>query len=136
MDTRSSDPKVSAGDRAHWAKRISPAVLAVYWAALFASTHVPRFSLPLEPSDKVLHSFGFTVLAFLLALMWSLRGPFGLRPCLAVLAIVAAYAAFDEATQPLVHRTADAADWIADVFGSISGLAIFLFARAAIRRRG
>lgn len=122
-------------DRGHWAKSTSVAVLGVYWAALFVATHVPQVSLPLEPSDKVLHASAFSALAFLLAFTWSLRGPFGLRQCVAVLVIVAAYGALDEATQPLVGRTADVLDWIADIVGASVGLAILLAVRTALRRQ-
>ena len=121
-------------DRSPWAKSTSVAVLGVYWVALFFTSHVPRLSLPLEPSDKVLHMSAFSALAFLLAFTWSLRGPFGLRQCLAVLAIIAVYGALDEATQPLVGRTADVMDWIADIVGASVGLAIFLVVRTVFRR--
>jgi VanZ family protein len=85
--------------------------------------------MPPLASDKVVHVVAFAVLSFLFALAWSLRRPFGWQQFLAVLAILAAYAAFDEATQPLVQRTADRYDWIADLSGALGGLAIFAGAR-------
>ncbi len=127
---------MTANERENWPRRTSLAVLTVYWALLFAATHVPRLQpiLVLRYSDKLLHAVAFAVLSFLFALAWSLRGPFGWRQFLAVLAILAVYAAFDEATQPLVQRTADRLDWIADVAGALGGLAIYCGVRAIWRR--
>ena len=126
---------MTASDRMNWPRRASLAVLTVYWAALFVSTHWPRLQpiLPLRHSDKFLHAAAFAGLAFLLALVWSLRGPFGWRQFLAVLAILAVYAAFDEITQPLMQRTAEQLDWIADVSGALGGLAIYCGVRAIWR---
>jgi len=126
---------MTANERVNWPRKTSLAVLTVYWALLFVSTHVPRLpTIPPLPSDKVLHAVSFAVLSFLFALVWSLRGPFGWRHFLAVLAILAVYAAFDEVTQPLTQRTADPLDWIADVAGALGGLASFFCARAIWRR--
>ena len=127
---------MTANERENWPRRTSLAVLTVYWALLFAATHVPRLQpiLVLRYSDKLLHAVAFAVLSFLFALAWSLRGPFGWRQFLAVLAILAVYAAFDEATQPLVQRTADRLDWIADVAGALGGLTIYCGVRAIWRR--
>jgi VanZ family protein len=126
---------MTANQHVNWPRKISLAVLTVYWALLFVGTHIPRLPtiLPL-PSDKVMHAGAITMLSFLFALAWSLRRPFGWRQFLAVLAILAVYAAFDEVTQPLMQRTADPLDWIADVAGALGGLASFFCARAIWRR--
>jgi VanZ family protein len=127
---------MSALERANWPQKISLATLAVYWIALFVATHVPRLEPPLSlpHGDKWLHATAFAGLTLLLALAWSLRRPFAWRSWLAVLALLAVYAALDEITQSLVGRNTDAADWLADVVGIVVGLTIFLAGRALLQR--
>jgi VanZ family protein len=127
---------MTASQLATWQSRASLVMLTCYWALLFAGTHVPRLQpiLVMRNSDKVLHAAAYAGLAFLLALAWSRRRTFGMRQMLAVLAILAVYAGFDETTQPLVGRTADWADWVADVSGTLAGLAVFAGVRAVWRR--
>jgi VanZ family protein len=102
--------------------------LAGYWLAMFVATHVPRqFSaLPREGTDKLVHIAAFAVLAWLLATAWEqsvgrLRG----AHLVAIGCLLTVYAAFDEATQPLVGRTASFGDWLADGIGVVVGLIAF-----------
>lgn len=128
-------PKMPDSQRVNWSKHLSLAALAAYWLLLFVATHVPPLNLiPPLPSDKLLHTVAFAVLSFLFALAWSVRRPFGWRQFLAVLAILAIYAAFDETTQPLMRRVADRLDWVADVVGALVGLTVFCGAKAIWRR--
>jgi VanZ family protein len=123
-------------DRPLAAKRISLAVLVVYWIAMFAATHLPLVQPPvtLRHADKLVHAGMYAVLALLLAVVWSQRATLSWRGIFGILALLAIYGALDEATQPLVGRTADVLDWLADVAGSIGGLAIFLAVRELRRR--
>ncbi len=106
-------------------RRLIGVVLMVYWIALFISTHapIPKNVLPPEVSDKTLHFWAYSILAYLLALWtsirWSLTGP-----CLLMLFIVlSCYGAADELLQITVNRNADVYDWFADVCGAAAGLA-------------
>jgi VanZ family protein len=105
--------------------RVLVFVLAVYWLALFTSTHVPgRFLGEIHIWDKLAHLFSYAGLAFLLALV----GLFRRRPSWAaygtVFAIVVLYGAADELAQiPVPGRSADLADWLADAMGATLGLA-------------
>jgi VanZ family protein len=118
-------------DSAHPARRISALVLSIYWVALFVATHVPMLQPPpqIPNSDKWSHFLAFGLLAALFAWTWSLRGAFGWRQALAVLAILVVYGALDEATQPYVGRHGNMPDWYADVTGIVFGLAAFVAAR-------
>jgi VanZ family protein len=127
--------KQTADPRTDFFRRISVALLSVYWAGLFVLTHLPRLRPPLalRLSDKTMHFAGFAVLAALLAWSWSLRARFGWQGCLAILAILAVYGVVDEVTQPLVGRRADVADWYADMLGALFGLAAFAAAQRLLR---
>ncbi|REK10876.1 MAG: VanZ family protein [Planctomycetota bacterium] len=115
----------------NWSKRLSVAVLGVYWLVLATATHVPQIEPPLgvQPSDKVEHVAAFGLLAVLLALAWSHFTAMTWRSYAAILAVIAVYGAVDEITQPLTRRNADVMDWLADVTGAIAGLAVFAIAR-------
>jgi len=119
-------------DPANRLRRISLAVLAVYWLALFASTHVPEVphAIVTRISDKLLHGGGFAILAFLFVWAWSSRGRLAGRQWLVVLAVLVLYGAADEVTQIPVGRNADPLDWLADVIGVIVGLSAFVAVRA------
>jgi len=104
-------------------------VLAVYWVALFVGTHVPipPDVVQLAGSDKMLHFGAYLGLSLLIA--------FCVRPkgwnYLWVLLGLAAYGAIDELLQIPVRRTADVADWLADVAGVAVGLGVYAASRAA-----
>ena len=72
--------------------------------------------------DKVVHFFLYAVLGLLAAR--AVEAPTGrLRPLLLTLAAVVAFAALDEWHQTFVPgRSADVADWAADVIGASAGL--------------
>ena len=105
--------------------RVVFVMLCVYWAALFYGTHtkVPEGLLP-GNSDKFIHFWAYAGLA---SLLLSLRVTQGACTWLSVLiawCILALYGAFDELTQLLVNRNAEVFDWIFDVTGAASGLAL------------
>ena len=111
-----------------------------YWALLFTVMHVPKppgAHLVQRLGDKVLHAAAYFVLATLGG--WAaqrrgrrLDGGWMVRWGL----IYAAYAAADEILQPLINRTCQLSDWLADVIGVALalGLAWWLDSLRARRR--
>jgi putative peptidoglycan lipid II flippase len=106
-------------------------ILAGYWSALFAATHLPQFHLDNEPvvgiqPDKAIHVVAFALLTYLLA---AARVPAGRHARLAVVILAAivtvvVYAPLDEWTQTFVGRTASLEDLLADLVGvALGGLA-------------
>ncbi|MCA9099527.1 MAG: VanZ family protein [Planctomycetales bacterium] len=105
----------------------------MYWIVMFISTHWPkvefrRYGAP-QHFDKFLHFSAYLVLAVLVfgAVHLSRRAPSVLRVALGIMLVIAFYGVFDEVTQPYFHRIADWTDWVADVIGTIAGLAIACF---------
>lgn len=95
----------------------------LYLALLFAGTHLPlRLQrLAAHNHDKLLHFAGYGLLGALIG--WQLgRGAPSRRQMLRVWAAILLWAGVDELTQPLVGRTLDVYDWIADGLGSAVGL--------------
>lgn len=104
-------------------------ILALYWFVLFICTHIPRLNLSeidVHTSDKVLHFAAFFILT--LIYWWAVYGKkhpsYRHRGTYITLALIASYAALDETTQELIHRTCDIKDWTADMLGT--GTALFL----------
>jgi VanZ family protein len=117
------------------------AALILYWLALFAGTHIPRLPhvvLFSTFADKVLHFAGYLGLAYIACIAWALHRPvdrsLGRSQFAIILAIIAVYGSFDELTQPLVGRTCELGDWIADVTGGMFGLICFVFSMMLLRR--
>jgi len=121
------------------------ALCLAYLVMMTVATHLPpnRIHVPTwrVPADKVFHFTAYAGLAFLLATLgaalWTGTpgGRWGhLLRYAAVLPIVAVFGIIDEITQPLVGRTADPLDWIADFSGALCGLALFFLARFAFKR--
>lgn len=100
--------------------------LAAYWIFLFCATHIPKLELPgPRDSDKFAHFLAFSGLA---SLAWFARRfelpPPRLRAAMWIWLLIAAYAAFDEITQPAFGRSGDLVDWIADMGGATTGLLV------------
>jgi VanZ family protein len=110
------------------AARVVLVMLCVYWVALFYGTHtkVPEGLLP-GNSDKFVHFWAYAGLAILLMLLRVTRGAYTWLSVLIAWCILAIYGVFDELTQLLVNRNADVFDWIFDVTGAASGLALLLW---------
>lgn len=99
-------------------------ILAIYWIACFTITHMPP--PPVDETavpglDKAVHFAMYAVLAALLGRVFLRRGKGQL---LVAAAILAAYGAADELTQPYFQRHADWFDWGADMLGVAAGLTI------------
>jgi VanZ family protein len=129
----------------HW-RRLTAIVLAIYWVALFGSTHIPRLPLPTHISlfDKICHFVAFAMLALLVNLAWASRRsglqPIDWRMFAKVLLVIAIYGAIDEFTQPWVGRSRELLDWLADVTGALFATLVFAglwtLARCVARPRG
>ena len=115
--------------------RVATILLVVFWAAMFAGTHMPRVPMPhVSNVDKFFHFGGFAGLAFLMA--WAIPTQHG-RPRWNVLVAALAsvgYAAVDEFSQIPVGRTADVLDWLADTAGVTAGLTAYLITRTLLQR--
>lgn len=112
-------------------------LLVLYWLGIFVATHLPPGTTrPVHVSDKIQHLGAYLGLTILLevALARKLRAPHAWVTIL----IVLSYGAIDEALQPLVGRTADIMDWVADAAGAAIGVCLCgaaRFAFSAIARR-
>lgn len=114
-------------------------VAGVYWAMMVVAMHLPGHAIPpeLRPdggTDGVLHCLAYTGFSFLVCRAFDAlhhrRYPALNPPMLVYFFIFLAcitYGYIDEETQPLTGRTADPADWEADVLGSLFGVCLHLF---------
>ena len=79
--------------------------------------------------DKVCHFVAYAGLAFLLAMVWSLRrstrSPLPLAHLATIVVLLATYGVLDEVTQPWVGRSCEVGDWIADLCGAVMGVVGF-----------
>jgi len=114
-------------------------IAVLYACILETATHWPydpaaylRLALRTErpPSDKTLHFVAYAILASLLCVCARLRGMAELRATLAVMGVVAVWAAVDEVTQPFFYRAAEPLDWVYDMVGAALGcLVVVLLGR-------
>jgi VanZ family protein len=95
-------------------------ITIAYGVMLVTVTHLPPSKLPATGvSDKLEHILGYGLLAVLVSA--TVRAYLRRVPFLAIAVALAAFGAVDEVTQPLVGRTADVWDWVADVGGIVLG---------------
>ena len=121
-------------DRKAW---LGPSLLRfawiTHWVLLFAAMHTPRQHLPqinVSGLDKVVHFLGYALLALF-------GGAYARRAGIRRdrfwfgkwFLIYAMYAAADELLQPFVNRSADVADWIADVSGILAAFFVVYWDR-------
>lgn len=107
------------------------------WITACVLTHLPPGDVPdLRTGDATLHSVGFWGLAswFLLTLVGYRVKP--LRRVLIVFAVMAAYGALDENTQPWFGRTCDLGDWINDMTGTAVAVGVWEIVLGAFRKKG
>lgn len=114
--------------RSAGARRLSGTLLAVYWVAIFVTTHIPNpEAIAPKVSDKTLH-FGAYAGLTLLWLAWlQTRSKLHWKWLGWTLPLMAVYGAADEILQIPVGRHCDLYDWFADM----GGVAIGLFLGAA-----
>ena len=95
------------------------------WVIAAVGTHLPPRRLGhIGIGDKVLHVAVYFVLSYLLTLTLGLSGMAWRRRILTVILILPIYAILDELTQPLVGRSADLRDFLADMLGVAIGLGL------------
>lgn len=98
-----------------------------YWALIFTLTHLPpRVVQQPTGRDKVQHMSAYGVLGILLFATLQATGWTARQACIGVLGMGMAYGVIDELTQPLFRRSAELADWFADVAGLLVALLICL----------
>ena len=97
------------------------------WAVVIlviSSVPIPAVGAP-EGTDKGVHGLLYLVLGFLAGRSLLAGRSTPVWQLLALLIALAAFGAIDEAHQMLLAaRTADVRDWVADVLGSIVGVAL------------
>lgn len=103
----------------------------VYAGLLLCATHAPQLSPPKVtfgtiPSDKTLHLAAYGLLGALAALAARATGRHGVRVIILICAGLAFFALADEATQPLCGRAAEVFDWVADIIGAGTAVALVL----------
>ena len=105
--------------------------LLIYWPAIFVLGHIPipRLVYQAGVSDKSLHFLAYLVLVFLL---WFAINPdrkvnWRRGTIWWVLLVVVLYGLADELLQPLVGRTCDIIDFLANVTGTFGGLVLLAF---------
>jgi VanZ family protein len=106
-------------------------VSGIYWLILFVLTHLPPDKIPkTNVSDKTEHLVAYGLLAAVVHLsLWPRRWPI-IKLALGVIGVCMVYGVFDETTQPIVGRTCDIHDWLADITGA--GTSILLMSLAMI----
>jgi VanZ family protein len=100
--------------------------VAVWAGVILAATSVPNVpASPAAGSDKLAHLAMYAILGLLALRATAVVAP-SARTMLLTLAAVALFAAVDEWHQRFIpSRSADPADWIADVAGAALGIASF-----------
>ena len=111
-------------------------VFALYWLGLFVLTHLPE--LPIDTAarynDKVAHTVTYALLMGLALVACRRPQATTARLILVWLPILTAYAAVDEFTQPLVGRSCQLTDWLADLAGLVTATLCYLAATRAKAR--
>jgi VanZ family protein len=115
-----------------WYRRLLPS----YWIFLFLVTHLPKLHLGGPPSsDKFTHMAAYGTLAFLYWRFFeSFERPLSARFVWGAALWLAVYALLDEATQPLVGRSADMLDWLCDMLGAGVALGLLEWRRRSDAR--
>lgn len=95
--------------------------LGAYWVALFFGTHIPEpqgLTRRLIAHDKLVHAAAYAVLATLALVAWRRTGGLTTWTVRAACGVaILGYGVIDELTQPLVGRSCDLWDWVADGVG-------------------
>ena len=101
---------------------------AIYTVVLVLATHYPNPQELLEHSpirsDKTLHFIAYGIQGLLVALTLFATGTRGFRTFAGAIVALAAFAAVDEATQPMFGRYADVSDWAYDCIGLAGGFGL------------
>lgn len=108
------------------ARTATRAVFAIATVALLTATHWPGIKIdgPMPRPDMWVHACTYAVWTGLLLATGLLGSPGSPRAATLAVVVGVAFGTFDESTQPLFHRTADATDLLADAIGCTLGSAI------------
>ncbi len=106
-----------------------------YWVTAFTLTHIPRVPpVGARGGDKTAHVIAYALLGALVYLsLWSggrVRG----FAALVTLGVALAYGALDELTQPLVGRSCELGDWVADAAGAALAVGVLSGVRRLLGR--
>lgn len=136
-ETVVAKPTPGSTVRARRWKRVLWAAVAVYWIAMFVGSHapIPPGVVVAPGQDKLVHLTAFAGLSFLLFSALHSSRQLDHRLMATVVALMIAYGVFDELTQPLVGRTCDAYDLVADALGAILGLVCYSVMRGLVAWR-
>jgi VanZ family protein len=112
-------------------------VCAAYWVALFTLTHLPRVpAIGQRVQDKLAHFLAYGVLAGVLyVVLWASKSP-RKRTAYFVVTVTLLYGAMDEITQPIVGRSCELDDWLADAAGVVLAVGVFASLRYVVERAG
>lgn len=128
---------VEPAPRRRWAGPLA-GLTAAYTLVLVFATHYPRpeeFLGPNPPSDKTLHVAAYGLLGLFMAATLAAAGRWSRASAGLLLVVLAAFAALDEATQPLFGRNAEPLDWVSDVIGVAAGIAVVALVRRWLESR-
>lgn len=105
------------------------ALLTIYWIGWLLITHWRLTQLPLVSGlkiDKLAHFLGYSLLAFLVGMIWisGSRPGIAIRRGMRACGIVALAGMADELTQPYFGRSLQWSDYAADLLGGLLGLSI------------
>lgn len=115
--------------------------LILYWLLIFVGTSLPsdNFSNVLEIGDKFKHFIAYFVLAILLGLNLHFQEKWrniSLKYITYTLIVCITYGALDELHQMIVpNRSAEFLDWLADLFGSTTGVILVYFFIKNIKKK-
>lgn len=111
-------------------------MVAIYWMLILVATHLPPRDMPkVHVSDKLEHFGAYGLLSALLCACVPRLLSRSWWTSLVLLAIVAAYGAIDENTQPWFGRDCELNDWYADMIGATIAIAIMSFLVPMLWRR-
>lgn len=98
----------------------------ILWLCAFVATHLPADRLPvIRVGDKSMHFVGYFVLTFMFAMTLFVHGVGRWRGFITAIVVMTVYGAFDEVTQPWFNRYADFADWLIDLAGMATAVAVW-----------
>jgi VanZ family protein len=116
-------------------------VIRIVWLlaviTLFCATHLP---VPddaeeiVSTFDKIIHASSYCILTVLTCLAWLPPRPGFRRIAILILGMLL-FAAFDEFTQALVHRSPDLEDWKSDASGIVIACVVMVNLQARWSRR-
>ena len=119
----------------HISRRWRIVAWCIYLAIAFAMTHTPGGDIDLVPgflSDTIMHAAGYCILGILS--IWvaaTNRAGLTVKTIGIVYLAILAYGVIDERTQPLVGRSCELSDWLADAAGGLVGIGL----ATAVHRR-